>query len=229
MELMWTDIDFWLSIVYIIILDLVLSGDNAVVIGMAARNLPMKQRKKAIMIGAGLAVILRAALTAVAAYLLNIPLIMTIGGGLLLWIAVKLLVEEEPESSIAVGSNMRTAIKTIIIADLVMSLDNVVAVAGTAHGNIVLVVFGLAFSIPIIMWGSKWVANLLNRFTWLTYVGSAILGYTAGKLIIDDPVIDRMIADQNPVNQALPIILAILVVLVGYLWKKKIEMDGKTI
>lgn len=229
MESIWTDANSWISFIKIIVLDLVLSGDNAVLIGMAARNLPAEQRKKAILIGAGLAVVLRAALTALATYLLNIPLLMTIGGCLLLWIAVKLLVEEEPDSSVSAGATMKTAVKTIIIADVIMSLDNVLAVAGTAHGNIPLVIFGLALSIPIIMWGSRWIADLLQRFVWLVYLGSGILGFAAGQLIIDDPALASLLTDQSALHDSLPYLLAIVVVLIGYVWKKIIEADGKTI
>lgn len=225
-----SDTQFWVGFFNIIVLDLILSGDNAVVIGMAARNLPASQRKKAILIGAGVAVLLRAALTAVAAYLLMVPLLMTTGGLLLLWIAVKLLVEQEEESHVTVSTNMRNAVKTIIIADVVMSLDNVLAVAGAAHGNVYLVIFGLALSIPIIMWGSKWIAYILNHYPWLVYLGSGILGYTAGKLIVDDPMMNQwFFQGQELIQKGVPIVLAILVVLIGFLWKKKNETDGKTI
>lgn len=228
MESFWTDTDFWIGFFNIIIIDLILSGDNAVIIGMAARNLPPEQRKKAILIGAGAAVLLRAALTAIAAYLLNIPLLMTAGGLLLLWIAVKLLVEQEEESHVTVGTNMRSAVKTIIVADVVMSLDNVLAVAGAAHGNFYLILFGLALSIPIIMWGSKLVANILNRFPWLIYVGSAILGYTAGDLIVGDPIIKKnFLLGFGFMEEGLPIALGILVVFIGYVWKKKLSAKTK--
>lgn len=230
MEPFLMDTQFWIGFVNIIIIDLILSGDNAVVIGMAARNLPAEQRKKAILIGAGAAVLMRAALTAVATYLLEIPLLMTVGGILLLWIAVKLLIEQEEETQITVGTNMRSAVRTIIVADIVMSLDNVLAVAGAAHGNFFLVIFGLALSIPIIMWGSKLIATILNRFAWLVYLGSGILGYTAGQLIVDDPVIANLLGQGKEfVHYGLPITLAILVVLIGLLWKKKNQTVGKTI
>lgn len=224
MEAFWTDTSFWIGFFNIIIIDLVLSGDNAVIIGMAARNLPLEQRKKAILLGAGLAVFLRAALTAIAAYLLNIPLLMTVGGLLLLWIAVKLLVEKEEDSNVEVGTNMRSAVRTIIVADVVMSLDNVLAVAGAAHGSFFLILFGLALSIPLIMWGSKLVANILNRFPWLVYVGSAILGYTAGDLIVSDPMVQKHVLQGiELIGKVMPIVLAVFVVLIGYVWKKKIE------
>ena len=224
MQAFWTDTNFWIGFFNIIIIDLILSGDNAVIIGMAARNLPLEQRKKAIWIGAGTAVILRAALTAIAAYLLNIPLLMTVGGLLLLWIAVKLLVEQKEESNVSVSTSMASAVKTIIVADVVMSLDNVLAVAGAAHGNLFLVLFGLALSIPLIMWGSRLVASILNKFPWLVYVGSAILGYTAGDLIVGDPIIQKNVLQGfELMDKILPIVLAVLVVVIGYFWKKKLE------
>jgi YjbE family integral membrane protein len=215
------DLKFWVGFFNIIILDLILSGDNAVVIGMAARNLPEQQRKKAIFFGAGAAILLRATLTAVATYLLEIPLLMTMGGLLLLWIALKLLLEEDEGPHVSVGTTLASAIKTIIIADVVMSLDNVVAVAASAHGNVFLVLFGLALSIPIIMWGSGLVAKVMNRIPWLMYVGSAILGYTAGSLIVEDPYISKTLLEgQEGWSIGIPIVLAVLVVLIGYTLKK---------
>ncbi|MBD1371213.1 TerC family protein [Hazenella sp. IB182357] len=214
---------FWIGFVKIIILDLILSGDNAVVIGMAARHLPEEQRKKAILFGAGVAVLLRASLTAIAAYLLKIPFLMTAGGLLLLWIAVKLLLEEkEDDTGVSVGMGMKNAIKTIVVADVVMSLDNVVAVAGAAQGDIVLVLFGLALSIPLIMWGSKLIANILNRLPWLIYVGAAILGYTAGELIVKDPLTSQyLFHSQSIFTHFIPFILAGLVLLIGQILKSR--------
>lgn len=222
------DAQFWIAFFNIIVLDLILSGDNAVVIGMAARNLPTEQRKKAILFGAGTAIFLRATLTAIAAYLLNIPFLMTIGGVLLLWIAVKLLVEDNGEGAhIESHKDLRGAIKTIVIADVVMSLDNVLAVAGTAHGNIYLVLFGLALSIPIIMWGSKLIANVMNQLPWLVYVGSAILGYTSGGLIVEDKLVAKyLIHDLEILQTIVPIALAVIVVLIGFFWKKHTESQN---
>lgn len=223
MQMEWmTDSDFWIGFFNIIIADLVLSGDNAVIIGMAARRLPEHQRKKAIAFGAGAAVFLRASLTAVASYLMNIPLLMTIGGILLLWIALKLLnKEDEQNKTVEAGENLKSAIKTIIVADVVMSLDNVLAVAGAARGNLFLLIFGLALSIPLIMWGSKWVANLMNKFPWLIYVGAAVLGYTAGRMLVDDPIIQEHILHGHSVlTNIIPYILTIVVIVVGLVYRK---------
>lgn len=218
---LFMDTKFWIGFFNIIIIDIILSGDNAVVIGMAARHLPAHQRKKAILFGAGAAILLRASLTAIATYLLKIPLLAAIGGVLLIWIAIKLLLEEEENTHVSVGDSMRSAIKTIIVADVVMSLDNVLAVAGAAHGNIFLVLFGLALSIPIIMWGSRLVASILNKLPWLVYVGSAILGYTAGQLIVEDPIIEKhVLHGQDVLTTIIPIALAVGVVIVGYIVKK---------
>jgi YjbE family integral membrane protein len=221
MDTSWMEPAFWLAFFNIIIIDLILSGDNAVVIGMAARKLPPAQRKKAIMFGAGVAVLLRSTLTVVAAYLLNIPLLMTVGGILLIGIAVKLLVEEDDGVDVHAGDTLKSAIKTIIIADVVMSLDNVLAVAGASHGNVFLVLMGLALSIPFIMWGSNIIAGLLNRFPWLLYVGAAVLGYTGGQLIVEDPFVHQLLTGLDVLNLIIPVVLAVIVVISGYAWKHK--------
>lgn len=229
MDTHWlTDSAFWIGFFNIIIADLVLSGDNAVIIGMAARKLPEQQRKKAIAIGAGAAVFLRASLTAVASYLLNIPLLMTIGGLLLLWIAFKLLYkEEDDDKQVEAGADLKSAIKTIIIADVVMSLDNVLAVAGAARGNLFLLIFGLALSIPLIMWGSKWVAALMNKFPWLIYVGAAVLGYTAGHMLVEDPIVQKTVLQGQPfLTTSIPYILTVAVVVVGIVLRKRKFKDA---
>ncbi|MFC4076642.1 TerC family protein [Salinithrix halophila] len=211
------DAQFWIGFLNIVILDLVLSGDNAVVIGMAARRLPPVQRKKAIFYGTLAAVLLRVALTLVAVWLLEIPLLKAIGGLLLLWIAVKLLAEEEGEAHVELGNGLKSAIKTILIADVVMSLDNVLAVAGASHGNFWLVLFGLALSIPILMWGSKLVASIMNRMPWLVYIGAAILAYTAGQLLVEDPIIHRNLLGGTPyLSGMVPILLIALTFIFGY-------------
>lgn len=215
------DAQFWIGFVNIIILDLVLSGDNAVVIGMAARRLPKPQQRKAIWYGTLAAVLLRVTLTFIAVWLLKVPLLKTLGGLLLIWIAIKLLADEGGNTEVSMGSGMKDAIKTIIVADVVMSLDNVLAVAGASRGNFWLVLFGLALSIPILMWGSKLVASVMNRLPWLAYVGAGILGYTAGKLVVEDPIIhERMIAQMPYLTWVAPFALIWVVLIVGHLWKK---------
>jgi YjbE family integral membrane protein len=178
------------SVARIIIINLILSGDNAVVIGMAAHRLPHQQRRMAILFGGIVATILRAILTAVAALLLQIAGLQVVGGMLLIWIAFKLLKEEEESSEgIKIAVTMREAIVTILIADLIMSLDNVIAVAAASEGNLKLLLFGLILSMAIVMWMGGLVANLINRFWWLSYLGAAVIAWTGAVMIFEDPLV----------------------------------------
>ena len=187
--------DFRYSIVQIVIIDLVLSGDNAVVIGMAAHRLPLTQRKQAILIGGGAAIVLRIILTAIAALLLRIPGLQLVGGILLIWIAFKLLKEEEEtHEGIKAAGSMREAIITILVADFVMSTDNVLGVAGASEGHMGLLLFGLIFSMAILMFMGSMVANLINRFFWLSYVGAAVIAWTGALMIFEDPIVLRRAA-----------------------------------
>jgi YjbE family integral membrane protein len=184
--------DFAQAILSIVVIDLVLSGDNAVVIGMAARRLSPEQRRRAILAGAAGAIGLRVLFTVLAAVLLDVPLIQGIGGLVLLWIAYTLLrQEDEAEHEIQSGNTLFAAIRTIIVADVVMSLDNILAVGGTAHGNLPLLLFGLALSMSLIMFGSNLVASLMHKVPWLVYLGAAILIYTAADMIFNDPIVGR--------------------------------------
>src|SRR5262249_23048281 len=181
---------FAYSIVRIIIIDLVLSGDNAVVIGMAAHRLPLPQRRQAILIGGGAAIVLRIVLTAIAALLLSIPGLQLVGGLLLIWIAFKLLKEEEEsQEGIKIAGTLREAILTILIADFVMSTDNVLGVAGASQGEVALLLFGLILSMAILMWMGSLVAGLINRFAWLSYFGAAVIAWTGALMIFEDPAI----------------------------------------
>ncbi|MFM1653940.1 TerC family protein [Brevibacillus sp. B_LB10_24] len=208
--------DFWIAFFNIFVIDLVLSGDNAVVIGMACRGLPPLERKRAVQYGTLGAVLLRVVLTGMATWMLNIPLIKAIGGLLLLWIAIKLLIEDGGETTeVTFSQTMGQAVKTIILADFVMSLDNVLAVGGAAHGNPWLVVFGLGLSIPLLMWGSSLVARLMNRFSFLVYIGSGILAYTAVEMLLDDPFFWRF-KEMIPYSTSwIPQTAVILVLLIG--------------
>lgn len=199
------------SILSIIVIDLILSGDNAVVIGMAARRLPDEQRRKAILYGAGAAIGLRIFFTVVAALLLKVPLIQGIGGLVLLWIAYGLLRQGSEEHTVSEGANLFEAIRTIIIADVVMSLDNILAVGGAAHGNIPLLIFGLILSMSLIMFGSNVVATLMNRLPWLAYVGAAILIYTAGEMIFNDPITGQIMPHESWLEF---VIIAVLVLVI---------------
>ena len=179
--------DFLYSIFRIVIIDLVLSGDNAVVIGMAAHRLPPKQRRFAILFGGGAAILLRITLTAIAALLLTIPGLQLGGGILLIWIGFKLLKEEEEShEGIKAAASMREAILTILVADVVMSTDNVLGVAGASAGDVRLLLFGLILSMAILMWMGSLVANLINRFAWLSYVGAAVIAWTGAIMIFED-------------------------------------------
>jgi YjbE family integral membrane protein len=181
---------FWTGLMAIIWVNIILSGDNAVVIALAARSLPAHQQKQAIIWGAGAAVVLRIILTIVAVELLKLPYLKLIGGALLLWIAVKLLVPEEDDGDgIESSSNMLGAIKTILIADLVMSLDNVIAVAAVAKGSIVLLVLGLVISIPLVVFGATVLMKLMERFPVIITIGAALIGYVAGEMPVTDPVV----------------------------------------
>jgi len=174
---------FAAALLQIVFIDLVLAGDNAIVIGMAARNLPKTQQRQAVIGGTIGAVVIRAVATLLVVHLLDIPWLLLVGGILLLFIAYKLLVQEEDHDNIKAGSTLWQSIRTIIIADAAMGLDNVIAVAGAAHGNDLLVILGLLISIPIVVWGSTLFIRLINRFPWIVYIGSGVLAYTAAKMI----------------------------------------------
>ena len=179
---------FWVAVGQIILIDLVLSGDNAVVIALACRNLTVDQRKQGIFWGVTGAVLLRVVLTAGAALVMGLPWLKLVGGLLLLWIAIKLLLPEDEEGhDIAASGNLWGAVRTIIVADFVMSLDNVIAVAGAAHGSLPLLLFGLAVSIPLIVWSSQLILHWMERFPVIVLVGAGLLGYVAGQMIFSDP------------------------------------------
>lgn len=190
------DLQLIKAVLSIVMIDLVLSGDNAVVIGMASRRLPPVQQRRAMFYGAAGAVGLRVLFTALAALLLGIPLVQAVGGLVLVWIAYKLLRDEERTHAINEGSTLPEAVRTIVLADVIMSLDNILAVGGAAHGNLWLLIFGLALSMPIILFGSRLVALLLNRLTWLVYVGAAVLAYTAAEMILKDGLVKPFLPAQ---------------------------------
>jgi YjbE family integral membrane protein len=191
-------------IVQIILIDLVLSADNAVVIGMAAHPLPPRQRRLAIVFGGGVAVVLRVVLTGVAAMLLGFPALKAIGGILLLGIAFKLLErEDETRDGVRAASTLRGAIATILVADVVMSLDNVLGVAAASNGDIALLIFGLLVSMAIVMLGGGLFADLIDRLWWLAYVGAAVIAWTGSEMIQEDALVAGL--------AALPIFLEIAV------------------
>ncbi|MGH6840968.1 MAG: TerC family protein [Methylocella sp.] len=178
---------FWLPLLEIIWINTLLSGDNAVVIALACRSLPDRQRTLGVIFGSGAAVVLRVIFTVFVVELLELPFVKMVGGVLLLWVGVKLAVEEEPEKEIGPANTIWSAIRIVAVADAVMSLDNVIAIAAAANGSILLIVLGLALSIPLLVFGSTLVLALLNRFPVLVWGGAVLLGWIAGELIGADP------------------------------------------
>lgn len=222
MEMQVFSLEFWAALGSIIILDLVLAGDNAVVIAMASNKLPADLRRKAIYIGTAGAVLLRLAMTFVAIGLLMIPYLQAIGGLFLLPIAIKLLVPGESAGQVDAADSLMGAVKTIIVADFIMSIDNVLAIAGAAAGHFGLVVIGLLISIPIVVGGSQLIGRVMERFPVLTYVGAGILGWTAGSMIVHDKVLGGVIVSGfgSWSLYGIPAVLAVLVCVAGY-WKSR--------
>lgn len=204
----------------ILLINIVLSGDNAILIGMAGKHLPKEQQAKAVWWGAAGAVVLRIALIGGAVLLLRIPWIQSIGAVFLLYIAIKLLVQDGPREPLRGADSFASAIWTIITADLIMSLDNVLAIAAIADGDWLLIIIGIMTSIPVIVWGSAFVMRLLERFPALVFIGSGVLGYTAGEMILKDQAASRWLPDVPGLHWTLPIAAAIAVVAAGW-WKRK--------
>ena len=181
---------FWVGLVKIIGVNIILSGDNAVVIALAARSLPPKQQTQAIIWGSGAAIVMRIILTLFAVALLTLPWLKIIGSVLLFWIGVKLLVPEDDDAEIEASTQLLSAIKTILIADLVMSLDNVIAVAAAAGGSILLLILGLAISIPLVIFGATLLLKLMERFPVIITIGGALIGWVAGEMLVTDPALE---------------------------------------
>lgn len=210
----------------IIAIDIILSGDNAVVIAMATRNLPKHQQNKAIFLGTAGAVILRIFFAAIIVFLLKIPYVNVIGGVLLLLIAYKVLAEEEGDAHVKASTGLTAAIGTIIMADAVMSLDNVVAVAGAAEGHIGLIAVGVAVSIPIMIFGSKFIVSAMDRYAWIAYIGAGILAWTAGEMILKDKgFTDFLHIEHGPTSYLIPAILTVMVLGLGFMHNKKVEAN----
>lgn len=206
----------------IIAIDIVLSGDNAVVIAMATRNLPKEQRNKAIVWGTAGAVGLRILFAILIVWLLKIPFVNLIGGLLLLWIAFKVLVGEEDTANVSASNSFMKAIGTIILADAVMSLDNVVAVAGAADGHILMLGLGVAISIPIMIYGSVFIVKAMDKYAWIAYVGSGILSWTAGEMILREEHVHDILNITNEVmGYFITAGLTIFILLAGYVSNKR--------
>lgn len=202
----------------IMLINIVLSGDNAVVIALASKKLPLEERKKAIWWGTFGAIGIRIILTLAAVYVLQVPYIQTAGSLLLLWIAIKLMLDEEDHTNVKEASTLGKAIWTIIAADFVMSLDNVLAIAAKAEGEIGIIILGIAMSVPIIVWGSTLVVNLLKKFPVLVFAGAGILGYTAGEMFMSDHQVSSWLLG-NISHYVLPVITTLIVIGSGLLKK----------
>lgn len=215
--------EFISGLLAIIMIDLVLAGDNAILIGLAARKLPKEQQKKVIIWGAVGAIVIRIIATLLVVWLLEVPGLHLIGGLLLVWIAYKLLIDEE-EHDVKPADSMWAAIKTIIIADALMGLDNVLAVAGASHGNFTLVVIGLLVSIPVVMYGSTLILKLIERFPFIIIIGAGILGWTAAKMIVAEPFMHDYFA--NPfIKYGFEAIVVIGILVAGISRQKNIEKE----
>lgn len=212
------------SVLQIVWIDILLSGDNAVVIALAVRNLPEEQRKHGILLGTAAAIILRIIFAIAITYLLQVPYLKIIGGLLLFWIAIKMLSGDEGHGEIKGAGSLGEAVKTIAIADGVMSLDNVLAVSAAAHGNIWLFIFGIVLSIPLIVFGSAMVLNLLTRFPILVWLGAGLLGWIAGDMISNDPVSLGLTGPQDGLHKYLSdAVGALLVLAAGFFLKWRAE------
>jgi YjbE family integral membrane protein len=234
---MLSDPLFWAGLGSITLINIVLSGDNAVVIALAARSLPDHQRGKAVMWGAGAAVVMRIILTIIAVEMLKWPFLKIIGAILLFWIAVKLLVPEDDEENIESSDNLMKAIKTILIADLVMSLDNVIGVAAAAKGNMVLLILGLAISIPIVIFGATMLMKLMEKWPIIITIGAGLLGWVAGEMLVSDPAWANWITTTFPWLHVhlgkiefswVQVVGAAFVVLLGKHLAKKVEAHAES-
>ena len=185
--------EFFWGLFAVVMIDLVLAGDNAIVIGMAARNVPVEHRQKAIFLGMGGAIFVRVLATAGVVYLLQVPGLLLAGGVLLIWIAYKLLAKDQGNRhEIDAKDSLFAAVRTIVIADAVMGIDNVLGVAGAAHGSILLVALGLLISVPIIIWGSTFFIKCVEKYPLVIYAGAGILAWTAAKMIVGEPLLDAV-------------------------------------
>ncbi|HEU0196244.1 MAG TPA: YjbE family putative metal transport protein [Nevskiaceae bacterium] len=209
---------FWIGLLKVIGVNILLSGDNAVVIAMAARSLPAHNRNKAIVWGSAVAVALRVVLTLAAAFLLDLPYVHIVCGILLLWIGICLLDDNDTTQDTKNSeTNLLTVIRIIVVADLVMSLDNVIGVAAAANGSLVLLILGLVISIPIIIFSSTWIMRIMDRLPIIITAGAGLIGWIAGETIIKDPVLWRYVAGIWWMYYAATSVCALLAIAIGYL------------
>ncbi len=215
------DLDFLSGLLSIVIIDLILAGDNAVVIAMAVRSLPQEQRTKGIIFGSAAAVLLRVVLTFFVAQLLQVNYIKLVGGLLITWIAAKLFMEGVPEdNSGKEARSLAQAIRIIVIADITMATDNMLAVGGASHGNLFLLLFGLGLSIPFVVFTSNLLSILMDRYPVIIYIGAAILGKVGGEMIITDPVVVNVVGPGKVIQYSVEIIFAVGVIIAGKIWMR---------
>lgn len=228
---MFLSAEFWSALAAIVVIDLVLAGDNAIVIALAARNLPRQHQRKAILWGTAGAVVVRSSLTVAVLWLLQVPGLMLAGGALLVWIAYRLLTGDDGgrEHDMKPAASFWAAMRTIVIADAVMGLDNVLAVAGAAHGSILLVVLGLVISIPIVVWGSTLILRWLERFPGLLYVGGAVLSWTAVKMITAEPFLHEVFDSRRGLVNALYVLVVGGTLGLAWLRNRRALATGKEI
>ena len=209
--------EFWARLASIVLIDLTLAGDNALVIALAVRTLPKRQQLLGRIWGTAGAVALRLVFIAVATWLLRLPFLQVAGGVLLVWIALRLVRQDTgADAHVRHGTTLREAVWIIMVADAAMSLDNVLAVAAAAHGEMLLVVIGIGLSLPIVVWGSGLLAWLMNRFTWIVWLGGGVLGYFAGEMILRDHGLERAVGPWPEWLHAAPIVLALMIAALGW-------------
>jgi YjbE family integral membrane protein len=223
------DPEFWARLVSIVLIDLSLAGDNALVIALAVRSLPAREQWLGRAWGTAAAVTLRLLFIAIVSALLTIPLLQFVGGLLLLWIAVRLV---RPggggEGEVRHGASLRQAVWIIVVADVTMSLDNVLAVAAAAHGDFLLVAVGIALSLPIVVWGSGFLARLMAHHAWIIWIGGGVLGYVAGEMMTDDPLVRAWLgAHVDTIDDPLSLLLAVGLALLGW-WLARSAASGPT-
>jgi YjbE family integral membrane protein len=210
--------EFWFGLLNIILIDIILSGDNAVVIALACRSLPPKHQKVGVILGAGAAVTLRVIFAIFIVYLLDVPYLKVVGGLLLFWVGYKLMMPQNEEGEVQSGANLFQAIKIIVIADAVMSLDNVIAVAAASKGSVVLLILGLLISIPLVVFGATMLLKMIDRMPWIVPGGAALIGYIGAEIALRDPSWQAWIdANYHWAHFVVPLIGAIGLVFVGRL------------
>jgi YjbE family integral membrane protein len=226
------DPEFWARLIGIVVIDLTLAGDNALVIALAIRSLPPRQQTLGRLWGTAGAVGLRLAFIAVATYLLHTPFLQLGGGLLLVWIALKLVrqtaLHDHPGHEAArAATSLRQAIWIIVVADAAMSLDNVIAVAAAAHGDLWLVFFGIALSLPLVVWGSGLLARLMGRYTWIIWIGGAILGWVGGEMIVQDRALHAWLPLEGAWAKIVPATLAVAIGALGWRFDRRTRRNAK--